>query len=58
MPKRTLTDQDFVNNPLLTEKGFKPGDEIEYDEKDSTDNAGLAADDDTGGSNPPSNKEG
>jgi hypothetical protein len=59
MQKRKLTQEDLDNNPELAENGLKVGDEIEIPEtneatSDATDDP---ADDDTGGSNPPPNKE-
>ena len=59
MQKRILTEEDFNNNPALAGQGLKIGDEIEIPDKAVSANTdGLAADDDTGGSAPPPNKEG
>ena len=55
MQKRILTEEDFNNNQSLANLGLTVGDEIEIPD---TDTNGLAADDDTGGSAPPPNKEG
>jgi hypothetical protein len=55
MPKRILTEEDFINNPSLASEGLKVGDEIEYPELEANENL---SDDDTGGSAPPPNKEG
>jgi len=58
MPKRILTQEDLDNNPELAEQGCKVGDEIEIPETDTDANiVEPNADDDTGGSNPPPNKE-
>ena len=68
MTKRTLTDQDLIENPELVEKGLKAGDEIEIPEpeeideengkKADTDAASIdpAGDGDTGGGAPPADK--
>lgn len=59
MQKRKLTQEDIDNNKELSEQGLKPGDEIEI--PDENENSGSVNDDsvesDTGGSNPPPNKE-
>jgi hypothetical protein len=57
MQKRKLTQEDIDNNPELA--NHKAGDEIEIPETnesdESTDDEGE--NEDTGGSNPPPNKE-
>jgi hypothetical protein len=59
MQKRKLTQDDLDNNPDLAEQGLKAGDEIEIPEANELSNEATddPADDDTGGSNPPPNKE-
>jgi hypothetical protein len=67
MAKRKLTEKDFKDNPdLLYKKGLVIGDEIEIPEGDeqnltneTEEGSGEGADDgdDTGGSNPPPDKE-
>lgn len=53
MAKHTITHDDLINNPDLAKWGFKVGHEIEI-----PDNQNSANDsDDTGGSNPPPDKE-
>lgn len=58
MPKRILTQEDFDNNPILKDLGFKPGEEINIPEPTEENTSyDPANDDDTGGSNPPPNKD-
>lgn len=58
MQKRKLTQEDIDNNPELAKQGLKVGDEIEIpEENESDETTDDPADDDTGGSNPPGNKE-
>lgn len=57
MPKRILTQEDLDNNPELAEQGCKVGDEIEIPEENESNAIDTAADDDTGGSAPPPNKD-
>lgn len=64
--KRKLTQQDLTDNPELKEQGLTEGDEIDIPEpeeieKEETENKANTnaepANDDTGGSAPPPNKE-
>lgn len=49
MAKRIITEEDIELYPNLTEKGFKIGEEYDFEEE--------SEDDDTGGTNPPPDKE-
>lgn len=55
MQKRKLTQEDLDGNPELVEQGLKVGDEIEIPESNELNES--TDDEDTGGSNPPPNKE-
>jgi len=55
MPKRILTQEDIDNNPELADNGLKVGDEIDIPENENL--TDETADDDTGGSAPPPNKD-
>lgn len=57
MPKRILTQEDLDNNPELANQGLKPGDEIDIPDENQNDENIDPASDDTGGSNPPPNKD-
>ena len=54
MRKHKLTKEDFERNPDLKLWGLKIGNEIGIPEQNSTEDG---EDDDTGGSNPPPDKE-
>lgn len=61
MAKKIATQEDLDNNPELAAAGVKVGDEIEIPDQ-STENEEVPGEsdgdsDDTGGSNPPPNKE-
>lgn len=56
MAKKNVMQEDLDNNPELVEKGIKVGDEIDIPEEE-TQTDDLQENDDTGGSNPPPNKE-
>ncbi len=58
MQKRKLTQEDLDNNSELAKQGLKVGDEIEIPESNEMNaDEGSNEDEDTGGSNPPPNKE-
>lgn len=56
MAKKILTQDDLDGNPNLVEQGFKVGDELDIPAAKNV-TSSVNNSDDTGGSNPPPNKE-